>query len=385
MYNYIILGSGKQGTAIAYDVAKFGNAAKVVLADINENVAKESSDRVNSLLNTNITTYMSLDVYDKNRSINVLKGMDVMISAVPYFHNLYLTDIAIQTNTSMIDLGGHTDNVREQLKRNDKAKEKNITILPDCGMGPGMNVTLGLLAMEQLDKPEHLRVWDGGLPLNPNPPWNYSLFFNINGLTNEYDGEAYFLKDSKINRVSCFEDIEELYFDSLGTLEAAVTSGGLSTMPWTYEGRLITLENKTLRYPGHWDKMIAYRQLGLFDEKEIEFKGSKFSSREFYHHLLEPQLAKNDSRDICIMRTEAKGFKNGVETTAVVESIETYDNKTEFKAMEKWTGWHASILAIEAAKGSLPKGAISIENAISGKDFLKEAEKRNFKINIKVS
>ena len=90
----------------------------------------------------------------------------------------------------MIDLGSHTDNVRKQLDKHQDALNQNITILPDCGMGPGMNVTLGLLAMEQLDDPKHLKVWDGGLPLNPNPPWNYSLFFNINGLTNEYDGEA---------------------------------------------------------------------------------------------------------------------------------------------------------------------------------------------------
>ena len=146
-----------------------------------------------------------------------------------------------------------------------------------------------------------------------------------------------------------------------------------------------TLENKTLRYPGHWDKMIAYRQLGLFKEDKIDFKGVKFSPREFYHTLLEPQLSINDSRDICIMRTEAKGLKDNLDTTVVVESIEIYDENTGFKAMEKWTGWHASILAIEAAKGSLSKGCISIENAMTGKDFLKEAEKRNFKIHIKIN
>ena len=183
----------------------------------------------------------------------------------------------------------------------------------------------------------------------------------------------------------CFEGFEEVEFESIGKLEAAVTSGGLSTMPWTYENRLITLENKTLRYPGHWDKMVAYRQLGLFDEKEIEFKDQSFSPRSFYHHLLEPQLAENNSEDICIMRTEAKGIKDGIEKTAVVESIEKYDIKTKFKAMEKWTGWHASILAIEAAKASLPKGTVSIERAISGKDFLTEAERRGFKINITIN
>ena len=155
-------------------------------------------------------------------------------------------------------------------------------------------------------------------------------------------------------------------------------------MPWTYEGKINSLENKTLRFPGHWDKMIAYRQLGLFNEEKLDFKGCSFSPREFYHYLLEPQLAENDSKDVCIMRTEAKGLKNNVDSTVVVESIEKYDSETRFKAMEKWTGWHASILAIEAAKGSLSRGAVAIENAMTGQDFLKEAEKRNFKISITV-
>ena len=168
-------------------------------------------------------------------------------------------------------------------------------------------------------------------------------------------------------------------------LEAAVTSGGLSTMPWTFEGKLRTLENKTLRYKGHWQEMIAYRQLGLFDEEKISFKSGSFSPREFYHYLLEPQLSENDSRDICIMKTEAKGIKDGSTAIATVESIERYDENTGFKAMEKWTGWHASILAIQIAKGLLEKGALSIENAISGTDFLKEAEKRNFDIKITIN
>ena len=136
------------------------------------------------------------------------------------------------------------------------------------------------------------------------------------------------------------------------------------------------------------DKKPAYlwrKNLNNLDFSNVDFKGANFSPREFYHQLLEPQLSINDSRDICIMRTEAKGLKNNLDTTVVVESIERYDKDTGFKAMEKWTGWHASILAIEAAKASLPKGCISIENAMTGEDFLKEAKKRNFKINIKIN
>ena len=104
MYKYIVLGSGKQGTAIAYDLARFGSSSSIVLADSNVNVAKQSSDRVNSLLEEKVTTYLELDIYDKEAIFKALDVADVMISAVPYFHNLYLTDIAIQSGTSMIDL-----------------------------------------------------------------------------------------------------------------------------------------------------------------------------------------------------------------------------------------------------------------------------------------
>ena len=128
MYNYIVLGSGKQGTAIAYDLAKFGNASSVILADVNLKSAKESSDRVNSLLGQKLTRSIQLDIYDKSAIMDALRDMDVMVSAVPYFHNLYLTDIAINTKTSMIDLGGHTDNVRKQLLKSNEALEKNITM-----------------------------------------------------------------------------------------------------------------------------------------------------------------------------------------------------------------------------------------------------------------
>jgi lysine 6-dehydrogenase len=252
-------------------------------------------------------------------------------------------------------------------------------------MGPGMNITMALLAMEQLDTPKHVRIWDGGLPLNPVEPWNYASFFNINGLTNEYDGNAFFIRGGKVTEVSCFDDMEVLSFgDEIGDLEAAVTSGGLSTMPWTFEGKLQTLENKTLRYFGHWEQMIAFRQLGLFNLEPIDFQDRKIVPREFYHQLLEPKLNANPKEDICIMRTEAIGEKDGKPTKAVVETLEYFNEKTGFYAMEKWTGWHASMMGIRIANGELKSGAISVENAMSGAYFLKEAQRRGYKIDIKV-
>jgi len=385
MSKFCVLGGGRQGTAIAYDLLKFGNPSQVIIADVNLKQAEASTTRNKSLLDTNKLLAVQVDVNDQKQMLKLLLDVDVLISAVPYHLNAKVTDFAIQSSTSMVDLGGHTGIVKAQLNRSNEAESKGIVIVPDCGMGPGMNITVALLSMEQLDVPEHVKIWDGGLPLNPVEPWNYASFFNINGLTNEYDGNAFFIRDGIVTEVPCFEDVEVLSFGGeIGDLEAAVTSGGLSTMPWTFEGKLKTLENKTLRYFGHWQQMIAFHQLGLFDLSPMEFNDLKIIPREFYHKLLEPKLNENPKEDVCIMRIEAMGEKDGKSTKAVVETLEYFDKNTGFYAMEKWTGWHASMMAIRITNRELKPGAISVEKAMSGVYFLKEGKKRGYKIDINI-
>ena len=381
MKKYCIIGSGRQGTAAAYDIAMHGDPESLTIIDSNDENLARCKTKIQALANFEVDV-VKLDIMDEKLLIKELLDLDIFLSSVPYSHNLYLTDIAIKSRTSMVDLGGHTNNVIKQLKRSKEAKELGITIVPDCGMGPGMNVSMALLAMEDFDEVKEVRVWDGGLPQNPISPWNYNLFFNIAGLTNEYDGDAYFIRNGQVAEVPCFEDIEQLDFDHIGILEAAVTSGGLSTMPWTYEGKIELLENKTLRYLGHWEQMLAFRELGLFKEKEVPFNGSMISPRDFYHHLLEPQLITDNPKDICIMRTEAIGTKNGSTETKKVECIEKYNEETGFLAMEMWTGYHASMVMQHIISSNVPEGAHPIEKALSGKDFYKYAKIRNYDIKI---
>ena len=384
MKNVCIIGSGKQGTAAAYDILLYAKPKKMLLLDVSPIALDICKEKIKNVIDSKTSiNFKVIDFEDQQSLIKILKDFDIMLSAVPYPLNPLLTKIALKSEISMVDLGGHTKNVIKQLSYHNQAIEKEITIVPDCGMGPGMNITMALLAMEYFDTPEDVFIWDGGLPQNPKPPWNYSLFFNIQGLTNEYDEHAFFIRNGKIVEVPCFEDIELLDFDNIGRLEAAVTSGGLSTMPWTFEKKLNTLENKTLRYKGHWTEMIAYRQLGLFDENMITFKGAHFSPRDFYHHLLKPKLNTGDLNDICIMRVDAFGIKNGVRKGIRYDVFEKYDEMTGFMAMEKWTGWHASIVMQKIMDGSIPHGAYAIENALSGSDFYKEIIKRNYNISFK--
>ena len=172
-------------------------------------------------------------------------------------------------------------------------------------------------------------------------------------------------------------------FDEIGELEAAVTSGGLSTMPWTYEGKLKVLHNKTLRYSGHWSQMKAFRDLGLFEEKAIKYNNRDISPRDFYHHLLEPKLIKDNVEDICLMRVRTVGLDKGTPKITEIDIVEKYDTNTGFLAMEKWTGWHASIVMIEILEGNIKEGAIPIERAISGKTFYEKALMRSYNIKVK--
>jgi lysine 6-dehydrogenase len=355
------------------------------MIDISSNRANSSANRINMLLNKEIAIPIQADIQKVKESSKVLGEVTTIISAVPYHFNLPITKLAIRNDLNMCDLGGNTDIVKKQFEYNKDAKEMGITIVPDCGMGPGMNISLAVYAMSLLDDPEEIYIWDGGLPQNPKPPWNYALTFNIQGLTNEYHGNAYFLREGKIIEVPCFEGYEELDFPPpLNRLETFVTSGGLSTMPWTFEGKLHRLENKTLRYLGHWTQFKAFAQLGLLDLEPIQIGDVKVVPRDILHKLLEPKLIQPDVRDVGIIRVKCVGEKEGKKAEAMVELIDYYDEETDFTAMQRLTGWHASIIAILATQGKIDKGVIPIET-IHGKMVVEEAKRRGFSIKEQVT
>ena len=381
MKKFVIVGSGRQGISVAYDLLRDSNH-NVVMVDIHEDFLNQALNKISAISNSQNLKGIVADVSDSDQMLEILSDADVMISAVPYKFNLDLTKLAIKSKTSMVDLGGHTNIVREQLSMNEQAQESGITIVPDCGMGPGMNITMAVLATEILDQTDEIYICDGGLPKDPKPPWNYSLFFNIEGLTNEYDEQAYFLKDGEIVEVPCFDNIENVSFDNIGELEAAVTSGGLSTMPWTFKNKLKVLENKTLRYKGHWEWMKAYRELGLFSREVINHNGREIVPRHFYHQLLEKKIDHGRVEDVCLMRIKAIGFKDSKKIELTIDAVEYYNQKLDLTAMEKWTGWHISIMALEIAYNKVSNGAISVENALKGHTFLEEARNRGYDITI---
>ncbi len=383
-YRYAVIGSGRQGTAAAYDFAKFGEADDIVMGDLNLAHAKRAAARINKLVGRDVARPASADVSKPATVLKAIKGADVMLSGVPYFFNLNLAKLAIRARVSMVDFGGNTEIVRKQLALDREARKAGVGTVPDCGMGPGFTITLAIYAMELLDVPEHVFVYDGGLPQRPKPPWNYELTFNVEGLTNEYDGDATFLRDGRITRVPLFSEFEIVDFPPLGKLEAVVTPGGLSTAPWTFQGKLKTLQNKTLRWPGHWTQMQAYQDLGLFSLAPVTVDGKKVVPRHVFHTLFEPQVTPETIRDVCVERVRVLGMKDRQTAEAVVEIVDYADEKTGFTSMERLTGWHAAITAEMLARGVIPPGTHSVELGIPAKLFVEEARRRGLNITERV-
>ncbi len=382
-YRYVVLGAGRQGTAAGYDLALHGEAERVVLADANPSQAEAAARRINTLLGREVALPAVVDVTDGRALRHVLAPADGVLSAVPYFFNLEIAHAALDARTHMTDIGGHTPTVFQQLALDEAAQQAGISIVPDCGMGPGLINTIGAYLVEAFDEPREVRIYDGGLPQHPEPPWNYALTFHINGLTNEYDGTTVLLIDGQLTEVEGLTQYERLEIPPLGELEAFITTGGASTAPWTFEGRLQTYINKTLRYPGHYAWFLAYKTLGLFSETPMQVGECTVTPRAFYHALLAPKItAGPDVRDVAVIHAIGRGKQAGQEAEVVVDVLDYYDEATGFRAMERLTGWHASAMLIAQVHGLVRPGATPQEVAVPPQQMLEALQRRGIAITV---
>ncbi len=384
-YNYAVLGAGRQGTACAYDMINLGEAETVVLADQSLAAAEAAAQRVNGLLGTDRAQARQLDVRDHSAVVVALAGVDAFLSAVPYYHNLAITRAAIEAGASMCDLGGNTEVVRQQLELDEAARAAGISVVPDCGQVPGMGTSLMVYAMSLLDETDEVLMWDGGLPQNPRPPFNYLATFHMAGLTNEFAEPGLFLREGKPVLVPPLEELEMVDFPPpIGRVEAFTSSGGVSTMPWTFAGKVRTLQNKTIRYPGHLAQLRAFYHLGLWGTDPVRVGEQEVVPRELFHQLFAPRVTFPGDRDVCAILIHATGRKDGRRARAVVEVLDFYDEETGFTAMERSTGWDGAIVAAMMARGQTPCGAVPLELAVPPGLFVNELAKRGIEAKARV-
>ena len=331
----LVMGAGKMGIAIAHDLMK--NGVEVKICDIKP---------------VNFPNFFILDAKNDEDVLKAMKNEDVVVSALPYNFNLRLAKLAIKAGVSFIDLGGNSYIVEKELELHGEAKKAGITIIPDCGLAPGMTNIIAYNMWLGGERDIHIRV--GGLPQKPKPPLNYALFFSIHGLINEYIEDSIIIRDGRICRVESLTGIEEIDFEGFPSLEAFYTHGGTSTLIKSLKG-VEQLDYKTIRYKGHAEKIMLLKQLGFFDE----------GAREFTERILEKALPKEE-KDVVLARIYGRG--------EAMQLIDYHDGN--FSAMQRTTGFSTAIIAKMVADGMIKEGAYPPELAIDGEKFMEEARKR---------
>jgi lysine 6-dehydrogenase len=293
---------------------------------------------------------------------------------------------AVECDAHFCDLGGNTEIVFEQKKLDGEAKSHGVSVIPDCGLAPGM---VNILAQHGIDLLERdgasvqtVRIFVGGLPQNPEPPLNYQVVYSLEGVFDYYTTLSWVLRDGKRTQVKALSEIEPVRFDgTVGELEGFHTAGGLSTMAFRYEGKIPTMEYKTLRYPGHARIMEAIRELGLLEMNPVDVKGVKVVPRDLVVAAMGPRLTKPNGKDLVALRVYAEGTKDGKQKRVGWEMVDFYDEKNDISAMERSTGYSLSITGQMQVRGELGKaGVFTPDEAIPADKYVQELAKRGVEI-----
>jgi lysine 6-dehydrogenase len=377
-FRYAIIGAGMQGTAAAYDLALRGDADEVRLLDIDIRRARTASDRVNKLAGREVAKAGIVNATDKTSAAQVLEGMHACMSCVPYFLNVSLAKAAIEAGVHFNDLGGNTQIAQETLALHSQAVQAGVSVLPDCGVAPGLANILAVYGMGKLDTPEHVFVRCGGLPQNRRLPLGYKRLFSLEGLVNEYSGSALVLREGKVERVPTFDELESIELpEPLGTMEAFTTSGGSSTCPTTFAGKLKTYDHKSIRYPGHHQALKIFKDTGFFDQEPVDVHGTHVKPSDVFQAVMQKLWTHPSEPDLVVLRVDVIGKKNGRSVRHRSLILDYQDTKTGFSAVERATAFSAAIITSLQARGRTPKGAVPLEKAIDAEEFVRELGRRD--------
>ncbi len=380
----LVLGAGLQGSACAYDLLQNPSISEVRLADRDGSplppflASHEGDPRL---------VRIALDAKDPAAVARAMDGVSAVMCALPYYFNLDMTRLAIEAGVPFCDLGGNTAIVFQQKGLDAPARAKGVTVIPDCGLAPGMVNILAQLGISRCDRVSRVKIFVGGLPQAPEGPLKYQIVYSLEGVLDYYTTLSWVLRDGRRTQVKALSECEPVKFDApVGELEAFHTAGGLSTLATRYEGQIPTMEYKTLRYPGHAHIMEAIRDLGLLDLEPLDVKGVKVAPRDVAIAAMGPHLRKPAGRDLVAMRVIVEGTKSGKPVTHTFELVDRHDEDHGISAMERTTGYSLSITGQLQAEGAItPPGVHTPDECVPGERYIAELAKRGVVIHSTMS
>jgi lysine 6-dehydrogenase len=372
----VIIGAGRMAEAVLYDFVNFARYEHVTLADADPARAEDLARRRGE----GKAAAAQLDAGDEAAAAAVIAGHDVCVSAAPYRYNVTLARAAVAAGAHFVDMGGNNDVVAAELALDAEAREAGVAIIPDMGLAPGMTNVLAAGLISRLDTADRVTIRVGGLPRNAEPPLGYALVFSPYGLINEYAEPCLVLRGGDVATLPPLTDVEEFDFPPVGRVEAFNTSGGTSTLPLTYGGRVRDLDYKTIRYPGHCAKIKPLFDLGLADEREISIGGVAIRPRDVFAERLVASLPEGKD-DLVLVRCRAAGTAAGADKTFSYELVDYADGPSGLTAMQRTTGFPVAVAATLLAEDKINKaGACPPEVAVEPGPFVEALRERGLDI-----
>lgn len=374
---FLIIGAGQMGSAVAYDLARSAGVQAVTLADTDLRRAEETVARIASPK----LRAVRLDAEASNDIVDAMRRHDCVIAATTFRHNVALTKAAIEAGVHLCDLGGNDDVVHQQLALDKEARQRNVLIVPNCGLAPGLANVLAARGVEQFEKVDTVQLRVGGLPQHPKPPFNYQLVFSVEGLINEYSGKSRVLRNYAIAEVDAMTEIERIEFPPpFGTLEAFITSGGTSLLPQIFAGTVRELNYKTIRYPGHCKLFKTLLDIGFASNEPITVGANILTAKEMFFELLRRKLTGSD-HDVVLLRVSIRGERGGQRQTLSFNLIDFYQENDNITAMMRTTAFPTSIIAQLVVEGTVQqRGVMTPEQCIPLDPLVSELQTRGVNV-----
>jgi saccharopine dehydrogenase-like NADP-dependent oxidoreductase len=351
MKKIVVLGSGLVGGPMALDLAK-DKDFKVTVVDV-------SAQALARLKKVKGVTTIQEDLSDIKTLKRIVQRQDMVISAVPGFMGFKTLQAIIEAGKTVIDIAFFPEDAFEL----DKLAQKNgVTAIVDCGVAPGMSNLIAAYARQKLDEATSILIYVGGLPEYREWPYEYKAVFSPADVIEEYVRPARYIENGQLVIRPALSDPERMNFPVVGTLEAFNTDG-LRTLARTLD--VPNMKEKTLRYPGHIEKMAVLRETGFFDGQEIEIKGVRIKPVDFTAKLLFPKWKLHEGEvDITVMKIIVEGKKKGKAVTYTYDLFDRYDEASGVHSMARTTGYTATVAARMVARGLYARKGISVPEYI---------------------
>lgn len=320
-----VLGCGLVGSAIAVDLCR----------DYNVSVADLDYEKLNEVQLNNPVRIIQSDFLNFNELKRIVNDSDLVISAVPGSIGFSVLKSLIELNKNVVDISFFAE---DPFALNDEAEKRNLTVIVDCGVCPGLsNIILGY--HYKRNKINSYKVYVGGLPKNPYPPFNYKAPFSPSDVIEEYTRPARFVKDGKVITKEALSDIEIIEFPEVGKLEAFNTDG-LRTLITTV--KIPNMIEKTLRYPGHSALIKAFQDAGFFSKERLRIDEVEIRPIDFTSKLLYKQWKlEKDEKEFTVMKIVIESDSEVIEYNLYDE----YDEKTQITSMARTTGYTCTAVA----------------------------------------